>query len=325
MIWSWAYLKDGTFLQQVPTSEIRELFSDKGNLLWIDFEDPTEEEINILRNDFIFHPLLVDDCVASHSQPKLDEFEDYIFLVMHSCFFYEEKKLEEALNIRELDIFFGKNFVVTYHRGHIRSVSMNRRRCEQNPRSVSHGADFIFYSLLDSLVDNYFPIVDVMSERLEKIEEDILANPRPELLSRLFALKRSLVTLRKVAGPQRELIGRFSRPGYPFISGKHRPYFKDVYDHILRIYDISESSRELISADMEAYLSSISFKLNEIMKTLTIIATFVMPLTLITGFYGMNIEIPEFGWGIWGYVSVWGIMFLTSIGMLIYFRKRKLI
>jgi magnesium transporter len=174
-------------------------------------------------------------------------------------------------------------------------------------------------------VDNYFPIVDIMSERLEKIEEDILANPRPELLSRLFALKRSLVTLRKVAGPQRELIGRFSRPGYPFISSKHRPYFKDVYDHILRIYDISESSRELISADMEAYLSSISFKLNEIMKTLTIIATFVMPLTLITGFYGMNIQIPEFRWGIWGYVSVWGLIFLTSIGMLIYFRRRRLI
>jgi magnesium transporter len=325
MIASWAYLEDGTFVQQVPLEKIKEILSTDKNLLWVDFEDPTEKEISILRDDFKFHPLLIDDCIASHSQPKLDEFEGYFFLVIHSCFFYTEKKMEEALNIRELDIFVGKNYVITFHQGHIRSVSSNRKRCEQGCYTMTQGSAFLFYSILDALVDNYFPILDVISERLERIEEDLLKNPRPELLNRIFIAKRSLITMRKVVSPQREIIGRFMKPGFPFIREELRPYFKDLYDHILRVYDISESARELISADMDAYLSSISFKLNEIMKTLTIIATFVMPLTLITGFYGMNIEIPEFKWGLWGYLSVWGLIALTSVGMLIYFRKKKLI
>jgi len=325
MISSWAYLPDGTFVTQVPREKFKEYLADERTLLWVDFEDPTDEENAILRSDFSFHPLLVDDCIASHSQPKLDEFENYFFMVIHSCFFYTEKELEEALNVRELDIFVGKNFVITYHKGHIRSVTTNRRRCEHGCQIMTQGSDFLFYNFLDSLVDNYFPILDELSLRLEKIEEDILENPRPELLAEIFILKRSLLTLRKIVAPQRELIGRFIRPGFPFIRSKIRPYFKDIYDHILRIYDISESARELISADMEAYLSSISFKLNETMKTLTIIATLILPLTLITGFYGMNIEIPEFKWGYYGYLTVWGLIIATTVGMLFYFRKKKLI
>lgn len=325
MISSWAYLEDGSFIQQPPKEKFLEILANEKNLLWVDFEDATEEEILILREVFNFHPLLIDDCIASHSAPKLDEFDDYFFLVIHSVFFYTEKAVEEALNIRELDAFVGKNYVITYHQGHIRSVSTNRKRCEQGCHTMMRGSDFLFYNIIDALVDNYFPILEVMSSRLEAIEEEILKEPRPEVLAKIFGIKRNLLTMRKVVGPQREIIGRFMRPGFPFIRPAARPYFKDVYDHILRIYDISESSRELISADMEAYLSSISFKLNEIMKTLTVIATFVMPLTLITGFYGMNVDIPEFKWGIWGYLTAWVFIVIASVGMLIYFKKKRLL
>ncbi|MDD5555841.1 MAG: magnesium/cobalt transporter CorA [bacterium] len=325
MISSWAHLDDGTYLQHPGRERYGEILAGEGNLLWIDLEDPKPDEIAILRDEFRFHPLLIDDCIASHSQPKIDEFDDYFFLVIHSVFFYAEKRMEEALSIRELDIFVGRNYVITHHQGHIRSVSTNRKRCEQGSHIMGRGADYLFYNMLDALVDNYFPILDILGERLEGIEEEILKEPKPDVLAKIFAAKRNLLTMRKIVGPQREIIGRFMRPGFPFIRAEMRPYFKDVYDHILRIYDISESSRDLISADMEAYLSSISFKLNEIMKTLTIIATFVMPLTLITGFYGMNVEIPEFRWGVWGYLTAWVFIILSSVGMFLYFKRKKLI
>jgi magnesium transporter len=325
MISAWAYMADGAFLQRPSHTRFKDILADVKNLLWVDFEDPTENETALLRDVFDFHPLLVEDCEDSHSQPKIDQFEDYFFLVIHSCFYYKDKAEQEALSIRELDIFVGKNYVITFHKGQVRSVSTNRKRCEQNSYTMSRGVDFLLYNILDVLVDNYFPILDTISERLDRVEEEILSNPRPELQAKIFALKRSIVTVRKFIGPQRELMGRFLRTDFPFIRQKHRLYFKDIYDHIIRIYDMTESARELISADMEAYLSAISFKLNDIMKTLTIIATLVLPLTLITGFYGMNIQIPEFRWGIKGYLFVCGIMMGAAVGMLVYFKKRKLI
>jgi magnesium transporter len=141
----------------------------------------------------------------------------------------------------------------------------------------------------------------------------------------MFTQRRNIVTLRKVVGPQREIVARFMRPGFPFVSEEARPYFKDIYDHIFRIYDITEMSRELIAQDMESYISSVNWRLNETMKTLTIIATFLMPLGIIASFYGMNVEIPEFKWGIWGYLMACTLMLLSSIATLIYFKKKKMI
>lgn len=325
MISAWAYLADGTFLQQPPRDRYREILENEKNLLWVDFEDPTEDETALLSEVFTFHPLLIEDCIQEYSNPKIDLVEDYLFLVIQSCFYYKDKREEEALSVRELDIFAGKNYVVTFHSGHIRSVSTSRKRCENSSSIMNRGSDFLLYNLLDALVDNYFPILDELNERLEHIEEEIIKNPRPEIQARIFAMKRSVVTLRKVIPPQRELIGRFMRPECPFVREEYRPYFKDIYDHILRIHEMIEGARELISADMEAYLSAISFKLNDTMKTLTIIATIVMPLTLITGFYGMNVQIPEFKWGLRGYLFVCGIMLAAVAGMLAYFKKRRLI
>ncbi|MCX6355019.1 MAG: magnesium/cobalt transporter CorA [Candidatus Aureabacteria bacterium] len=325
MISSWAYLADKTFLTQVPLEKYKEILKDENNLLWVDFENPTEEESNLLRTEFQFHPLLIDDCIASHSQPKIDEFDKYFFLVLHSCFFYTEKKDEEALNIRELNLFIGKNFVITYHQGHIRSVTKNRKLCEHGCQIMTKGSDFLLYSLIDALVDNYFPIMDTLSEQLVKFEEELLSNPTPALQAKMFTIRRNMVTLRKVVGPQREVIGRFMRPGSPFICDEARPYFKDIYDHIFRIYDITEMSRELIAQDIESYISSVNWRLNETMKTLTVIATFIMPLGIIASFYGMNVEIPEFKWGAWGYLTACGWMILSAMVTLLYFKKKKML
>ncbi len=325
MITSWAYLSDGTFIPQVPREKFKTILTDERNLLWVDLEDSTEEENSVLKTDFLFHPLLIDDCIASHSQPKIDEFENYFFLVIHSLFFYEEKKAEEALNIRELDLFIGKNFVITYHRGHIRAVTKNRKICEHGCQIMTRGSDYLLYNVIDAIVDNYFPIMDTLSEQLVKFEEELLSNPTPALQAKMFRIRRDLVTLRKVVGPQREIVARFIRPGFPFIKEETRPYFKDIYDHIFRIYDITEMSRELIAQDIESYISSINWRLNETMKTLTVIATFFMPLGIIASFYGMNVEIPEFKWGIWGYIAACGWMVISAIGTLLYFKKKKML
>ncbi len=324
MISAWAYLEDGTFVQKLPCDRFCQIISNPKNLLWVDFEDPTEAEIDVLRKDFGFHPLLIDDCIASHSHPKIDVFQDYFFLVIHSCFFYETKPSEEALNIRELDIFVGKNFVITFHRGHIRSVTTNRKRCEHGPQIMTKGADFLFYHLLDTLVDNYFPIMDSLSEQLVRLEEELLTNPHPGLQAQMFVMRRNVVTLRKVIGPQREIIASFMRPGFQFVGDEARPYFKDIYDHIFRIYDITEMSRELIAQDIESYISSVNWRLNETMKTLTVIATFLMPIGVIASYYGMNVDIPEFKWGMSGWITAIALMAASAVGILIYFKKKKL-
>lgn len=325
MITSFIRFEDGTFKLGIDRSEIKRVLANKENLLWLDLEDPTEEEIDILRNEFDFHPLLIEDCIDSHSYPKIDDFEDYLFMVIHSCYYYKDKREEDALNIRELDIFIGPNYLITYHNGHIRAVSSNRKRCEKSCQIMKESADFLLYKILDQLIDNYFPILEEHGERLNSIEDDILARPRPELLGEMFSMKRNIMTLRKVIGPQRELISRFSRGEFGVVGPENRLYFKDVYDHIIRVYDMIETARELIVTDMEAYLSSVSYKLNEIMKTLTIIATIFIPLTFITGLYGMNFRfMPELSWK-YGYLFAWGVIVAITLLMFAYFKKRRLI
>ncbi|MDP8247950.1 MAG: magnesium/cobalt transporter CorA [Candidatus Tritonobacter lacicola] len=325
MITSFARLEDGTFKRGIDRPEIKGVLAGETNLLWLDLEDPTEEEIDIIREEFDFHPLLIEDCIASHSHPKIDEFKDYLFMVIHSCYHYKDKREEDALDIRELNIFIGPNYIITYHNGHIRAVSSNRKRCEKSSHIMRGDSDFLLYNILDQLIDNYFPILEEYGERLNSIENQILARPRPELLERMFSMKRNIMTMRRVIGPQRELISRFGRGDYSIVRHNNRPYFNDIHDHIIRIYEMIETSRELIVTDMEAYLSSVSYKLNEIMKTLTIIATIFIPLTFITGLYGMNFRLmPELSWK-YGYLFAWGLIALVTFLMLAYFRKRRLI
>lgn len=325
MITSFVRLEDGSSRCGIDRSDIREVLACRGNLLWLDLEDPTEEEIGVLKTEFDFHPLLIEDCIASHSYPKIDVFEGYLFMVIHSCYYYKDRREEDALSIRELNLFIGPNYLITYHKGHIRAVSSNRKRCEKGSQIMQGGADYLLYMILNQLVDNYFPILEQHGERLSALEDCILSNPQPELLGRMFSMKRNIMTMRRVIGPQRELISRFAASEYGVVHYDNRPYFKDVYDHIIRIYDMIETARELVATDLEAYLSAVSFKLNEIMKTLTIMATIFIPLTFITGLYGMNFRfMPELTWR-YGYLFAWGVIGLVTAFMILFFRKRRLL
>jgi magnesium transporter len=294
-------------------------------LLWLDLQDPNEEEIALLDEDFHFHELSIEDCIFAQSRPKVDEFENYLFLVIHSIVERERKgkTSESELEVVELNIFLGRNFVVTVHEKPIKSLNLVRERCKQKQSIMARGSDFLFYSILDGIVDSYFPILEKVDDEISKLEEKVLKGANPEAMSELVSLKKDVLSMRRIVTPQRIVTGLLTRRELLCIKEDTLIYLRDIYDHLARIEDILESHRDSLTSALDISLSGISNKLSETMKVLTIIATFMMSLTVITSYYGMNVELPETKWGIWGVVFVWVLLILAIVGMVLFFKKKK--
>ena len=316
--------------EQIPeegTGEtIQAALTDPDKLLWLDLEDPTEEDYEILKERFRFHPLLIQDCINPQYIPKCDEMDDYIFLVLHSVYYYIDKKEEDALSVREIDIFVGKNYLVTIHSGHIKSVTVNRDICRRSCKLMTQGAGRLLYHILDTMVDNYIAIINKVTDRMDSFEDAIIASTRPEMLTKILAMKRNIMTMRKVLLPQSELIYQFCHGKFSYVRGEQVMYFKDIYDHMVRITSMVENLREMGQSLLEAYHSTISFKLNDVMKILTVIATIMMPMTLISGIGGMNVLFPfalrETMIGFWILLAV---MLIGAGGLIFWFKKIKLL
>lgn len=295
------------------------LLADERNRLWVDLEAATPEEAEILSRDFHFHPLAIEDCISETLLPKIDDYSDYIFLVLHGS----RPMTDHAFVTAEMNFFLGSRYLVSYHDEPSRSISRAKERCLRGGPSVTRGVDFLLHEILDGMVDNYFPVLDQFDSIIDRIEEEVFARPDRETLNRIFDLKKEVMHLRRVAGPQREILNRLSRDPFPVISAKAAVYFRDVYDHLARISDLAESYRDLVTGALEAYLSVVSNRLNEIMKVLTVFTATLMPLTVITGIYGMNFEnMPELRFR-YGYFIVLAVMAAITVGMLAFFRKKK--
>jgi magnesium transporter len=293
---------------------------DDDSIVWADFEAPTEAEDEILASVFNFHPLAIEDCVTESHLPKLDDYGDYLFLVVHGA---RRGETAGTFNTIEVNFFVGKRFLVTFHREHLKSIDKTKKRSQLNVIPLSKGLDFLLYEIMDALVDNYFPILDYFDEAIEELEQESFDNPTRSTLDRIFALKRDVTALRRITGPQREIFNRLSRDPFPVISRRAAPYFRDVYDHLYRISDLSDSYKELSASLMEAYLMVVSNRLNEVIKVLTLLATVMLPLTVITGIYGMNFRfMPELEWK-YGYFAVLGLMGGVVFGLLYFFKRRK--
>lgn len=305
-------------------SRIREIVSDPNKLLWLDLENPGEEEYRLLESQFDFHPLLIGDCINPQHYPKCDDMGSYIFLVLHSVYYYREKEDEEALSIREVDIFAGSNYVVTVHAGHIKAVTNNRRLLEQSPKIMADGADRLLYHLIDAMVDNYIAIIHSLSEKSETLEYAALAGNQPGLVNRILSLRRNVMTMRRVLLPQTELIYRFAHGKIASIQPDEVIYFRDIHDHLIRISNLVENLRDMVKSLLDVYHSSLSHNLNNVMKILTIIATIMMPMTLISGIGGMNVLFPfalrETMTGFWILI---GIMVISTSLLLYWFKKIK--
>lgn len=315
----------GRLEREIDHSLIRETLADPGKLLWLDLESPGEEEYELLRSQFDFHPLLIRDCIHPQNHPKCDDMDSYIFLVLHSVYYYQEKEDEEALDIREIDIFAGPNYVVTIHPGHIKAVTSNRRLLENSEKIMTEGAGRLLYHLIDAMVDNYIDIINSLSEKAETLEDAALAGEQPDLVNRILCLRKNVMMMRKVLLPQTELIYRFAHGKIASVRPEEIIYFRDIHDHLIRVSDLVENLRDMSKSLLDVYHSSLSFKLNNVMKILTVIATFMMPMTLISGIGGMNVlfplELRETLIGFWIFIA---LMIICTGLLLFWFRKMKL-
>lgn len=314
---------DGPLHYDLDLDQIRRALEDAQGLLWVSLEEAEVEEIDtVLGGIFRFHPLAIEDCRSrSYQSPKVDVFDAYLFLVVHGL---KPDFPLDRLDTLELDIFLGPNYVVTSHQSaQMPPLDALWSRLDLDERLTQRGADFLCYAILDELVDEFMPLLDQLDEQLDELGDyAVLGKPSQDLLVQVLALKHGIATLRRVTAPQREVLNRLSRDDISLIQPRHRIYYRDVYDHLARVHDLSDAIRDVATSTLETYLSATSNRLNEVMKALTIVSTIFLPLSFVAGVYGMNFDyMPELRWH-FGYLAVWGLFIGIVLAMLGYFRHR---
>lgn len=319
---------DGHQLQSLPgeTASMKSALTNMDGLLWVDFEAslPATDE-PILRDVFGFHPLAIDDALQESHIPKIDDWEEYLYIVLHAIQF--ERIDGSSLETLELDIFVGRNYLVTHHDQPIAALNAVWEESQRDERHWKNGSDYLLYRLVDRVVTSYLPVLEEVDDEIEQIEDQVFSNPQPHLVERIFTLKRAIAHLRRVISPQREVLNKLARDDYAVIDRKARIYFRDIYDHLVRLHDISESIRDLVSGALDTYLSVINNRMNDIMKTLTIITTLFMPLSFVVGFFGMNFfPSPNGDFRIWTTHLVFRIavliLLLTPVGMYLWVKRK---
>jgi magnesium transporter len=290
-------------------------------LTWIDLDLPTPDEARILSDVFAFHPLAIENCLGEVVHPKIDDYPDYLYIVVHGVVAVDLAK--EAFRTEELDIFLGPRYLVTHHQEPRRSIEEVRERCRKRPDLLGRGSDFLLHDLLDAVVEHYQPALEQIESEIDRVEERIFSDPSQETLNDILALKRDVLRLRRIIGPQKEAVNRLTRREFRLVSDAAIPYFRDVYDHLFRMQDLTEQYRDLITGAMEAYLSMVSNRLNTVMKALTAVSTVILPMSLIAGIYGMNFKrMPELEWP-WGYPLALGLMAAVGLGLFAFFKTKR--
>jgi magnesium transporter len=297
-------------------------FKDKPTVTWINIDGIHEVDIiEKLGKRFEIHPLVLEDIVNTGQQPKMEDLEQYVFVILKMLFYDEETK---EIKPEQVSLILGANFVITFQEreGDVFNPIRDRiRKAKGRIRRMK--ADYLAYSLLDTIVDHYFVVLEKLGERIEGLEEELITDPMPETLQTIHALKRELIFLRKSVWPLREAVNSLERGGSSLIHESTGIYLRDVYDHTIQVIDTIETFRDMVSGMLDVYLSSVSNRMNEVMKVLTIIATIFIPLTFIAGIYGMNFKyIPELEWH-WGYVGALILMGLIAFVMMLYFRRKR--
>jgi magnesium transporter len=305
---------DGKLQRDLTEDDIIKAYNSRQGLLWVDFPETTEEDGRFMERNFRFHHLTVEDCVSPQIHPpKIDAFGDYIFIIVHGINHAAETEIVETA---ELAIYLGENFVVTSHSYPLYSVTHVQQTVEGDGQTMRRGADFLAHTIIDTLVDNVMPTIDRMNDVAEEIEVAIIQNPHRNVLDGILKLKRSSLKVHRVMAPQREVLNRLSRGEFPVIKPEAQIFYRDIYDHVVRIEDLNQTILDRTDNAIATYLSSVANRQNETMKVLSIVATIFMPLTLLVGIYGMNFQnMPELGWR-WGYFAVLGIIGLVILVLL---------
>ena len=295
--------------------ELPELLKEERSVIWVDMEKPTEADEQVLLNIFRFHPLTVEDCRENRHYPKIEEFPGYLYFIVHGV---TADTSPDRFNTIELDGFLGPNYVITYHHEMFRSINNVKKQLTTSPVTCQRGPAFLLHQILDQIVDYYSPVLDDFDERVDQLEDSIFSLKRPNdsILEQIMELKRSVLRLRRISAKQMDIFYRMSRGEVHMIPQAMLPFYRDIYDHLVRVTDLAENYRDLISGALEAYLSVVSNRMNEIMKVLTIFSAVMLPLTFLAGVYGMNFDnIPELHTK-YGYFAIWIVMLLVAVIML---------
>lgn len=278
------------------------------------------EVLEAFGKQFALHPLLLEDVANTDQRPKLDDYESYLFLVMKMLLVTDRHEIA----VEQVSLVLGRNFVLSFQENGTDVFQPVRERLRGGKgRLRQAGADYLLYTLVDAIVDQYFAVLESVGEKIEAVQQGVVADPKPDTLKDIHALKRQLLFLRRAVWPLRDVMNNLSRSDCPFMQQPTKVFFRDVYDHVVQIIDTIETLREMVSASLDIYLSSVSYRLNAVMRVLTVITTIFMPLSFIASIYGMNFEhMPELK-SQWGYPAVLAVMALVGAGMLVAFRNKR--
>lgn len=308
------------------TDQLPELLADKSNVVWVDILGDTDERIeetkDVLINIFKFHYLTVEDCIETRNQPKIEAFPTYLFFTVHGV--RPEQNITANFTTKELDGYLGDNYVVTFHIERFRSIKTVKQQVRSSTFACQRGAAYLLHQVLDQLVDLYMPLVDDFDQTINELEERVFSMRKggQSILQEIMDLRRSVARLRRISARQLDVLYRISHGEFPQIPPNILPYFRDVHDHLLRISDLAENYRDLISGLFDMHFAVVATKTNDVMKTLAVVSAIILPLSLIAGIYGMNFEnMPELK-SANGYFLTLGLMALITIGLLIYFWRR---
>jgi len=316
---------DEATFQEREMESIEECFSfrDKPTVTWINVEGVHRVDIiEKLGDCYGFHPLVMEDILNTDQRPKMEIYGDYIYIVLRMLYGGD---INHPIEAEQVSLILGSNFLVSFQEGKEGDVFNPVRERIRTSKGLIRkmGSDYLAYALIDMIVDNYFLVLEALGERVELLEEELIALPTTPTLQRIQKFKNEMIHVRRVVWPLREVINGLERKESPLIKETTGIYLRDVYDHTVQVMDTIEVYREMLSGMLDIYLSSVSNRLNSVMKVLTIIATIFMPLTFIAGIYGMNFKyMPELEWR-WGYPVVWLVVVIIGISMMIYFKKKK--
>jgi magnesium transporter len=318
-------------MTELPLEQLPNALAVKRNLIWVDLSGEDNAAYQpLLIGTFRFHPLAVEDALVETHLPKVDDWDEYVYLVLYGVDF-DQAKLE--VDSHEVDVFLGPNYLVTHHTEQVNAIERLRSICQRDARRLQRGADYLLFELADAIVADYMPCLDALDETANDLEDEVFNNPQKETLPRIFTLKRAAIQLRRILSPQREVLNRLARDEYRVVDAKERVYFRGVYDHLVRLHDINEGLRDLIGGALDIYLSAVSNRLNEVMRILTMVTVLGLPLTFLTGFFGMNFfgatyEIPApFGGNLLFLIAMLTMIILPIVLYTIlkhYVQRRKL-
>ena len=289
--------------------------------LWVDLSTPGAEEARLLSEVFRFHPLSVEDALSAIHHPKIEQYPAYLYLILHGVDFNNRKG---GFATRDVDFFLGRNSLVTVHDGRSRSIATWKGVCDQHEHVLAEGPAALLHRIVDTMVENYRPEVDAIEDRLDKLEEAVILGRRQDLVRQILAAKHDLASLRRVVLPQRDAVGRLTRREFPQINDEMTYRFRDVYDHFVRLSEEAMLFQDRVTSILEAHLSAVSNRLNIIVKVLTVISTIFLPLTVLTGMWGMNIPLPMLpGGAVAQFWWVGGVMVAIAAVMLALFRWNR--